>query len=53
MKPKLSDVYWPLRLSYGLVPLLAGLDINTCLTLGIIKFSGIGVCLTPLDSEPS
>ena len=26
MKPKLSDVYWPLRLSYGLVPLLAGLD---------------------------
>jgi uncharacterized membrane protein YphA (DoxX/SURF4 family) len=26
MKPKLSDVYWPLRLVYGLVPLLAGLD---------------------------
>ena len=21
MKPKLSDIYWPLRLSYGLVPL--------------------------------
>jgi uncharacterized membrane protein YphA (DoxX/SURF4 family) len=26
MKPKLSDIYWPLRLAYGLVPLLAGLD---------------------------
>jgi len=26
MKPKLSDIYWPLRLTYGLVPLLAGLD---------------------------
>ena len=26
MKPKLSDIYWPLRLSYGLVPLLAGFD---------------------------
>src|SRR5262245_35437957 len=22
----LSDIYWPLRLAYGLVPLLAGLD---------------------------
>lgn len=26
MKSKLADVYWPLRLTYGLVPLLAGLD---------------------------
>ena len=26
MKAKLSAVYWPLRLAYGLVPLLAGLD---------------------------
>src|SRR5262245_23444030 len=26
MKSDLSDVYWPLRLVYGLVPLLAGLD---------------------------
>ncbi len=26
MKSKLSDIYWPLRLAYGLVPLLAGLD---------------------------
>ncbi len=26
MKAKLADVYWPLRLTYGLVPLLAGLD---------------------------
>ncbi len=26
MKSKLSDIYWPLRLTYGLVPLLAGLD---------------------------
>ena len=26
MKPKLSEIYWPLRLAYGLVPLLAGLD---------------------------
>jgi hypothetical protein len=24
MKPKLSEIYWPLRLAYGLVPLLAG-----------------------------
>ena len=26
MKEKLSEIYWPLRLAYGLVPLLAGLD---------------------------
>ncbi len=26
MKSRLSDIYWPLRLAYGLVPLLAGLD---------------------------
>ncbi len=26
MKPKFSEIYWPLRLAYGLVPLLAGLD---------------------------
>ena len=26
MKQRLSEVYWPLRLAYGLVPLLAGLD---------------------------
>jgi hypothetical protein len=26
MKPKLSEIYWPLRIVYGLVPLLAGLD---------------------------
>jgi uncharacterized membrane protein YphA (DoxX/SURF4 family) len=26
MKPKLSEIYWPLRLAYGLIPLLAGLD---------------------------
>ena len=26
MKSKLSEIYWPLRLAYGLVPLLAGLD---------------------------
>ena len=26
MKSKLADIYWPLRLTYGLVPLLAGLD---------------------------
>jgi len=26
MKPKLSEIYWPLRVAYGLVPLLAGLD---------------------------
>jgi len=26
MKPKLSEIYWPLRFAYGLVPLLAGLD---------------------------
>lgn len=31
MDSKLSDIYWPLRLVYGLVPLLAGLD----------KFAGI------------
>ena len=26
MKEDLSEIYWPLRLTYGLVPLLAGLD---------------------------
>jgi uncharacterized membrane protein YphA (DoxX/SURF4 family) len=26
MKTKLSEIYWPLRVAYGLVPLLAGLD---------------------------
>src|SRR5690349_1236097 len=26
MKEKLSEIYWPLRLTYGVVPLLAGLD---------------------------
>jgi len=26
MDSKLSDIYWPLRAVYGLVPLLAGLD---------------------------
>lgn len=26
MNTKLSEIYWPLRLAYGLVPLLAGLD---------------------------
>jgi len=26
LKTKLSEIYWPLRLAYGLVPLLAGLD---------------------------
>ena len=26
MKQNLSEIYWPLRLAYGLVPLLAGLD---------------------------
>ncbi len=26
MKSNLSEIYWPLRLAYGLVPLLAGLD---------------------------
>jgi hypothetical protein len=26
MKSKLSEIYWPLRLAYGLVPLLTGLD---------------------------
>jgi hypothetical protein len=26
MNEKLSDIYWPLRAVYGLVPLLAGLD---------------------------
>ena len=26
MKEKLSEIYWPLRLAYGFVPLLAGLD---------------------------
>jgi uncharacterized membrane protein YphA (DoxX/SURF4 family) len=26
MKEKLSEIYWPLRVTYGLVPLLAGLD---------------------------
>jgi uncharacterized membrane protein YphA (DoxX/SURF4 family) len=26
MKQNLSEIYWPLRLAYGLVPLLAGVD---------------------------
>jgi hypothetical protein len=26
MERKLSEIYWPLRLAYGVVPLLAGLD---------------------------
>jgi uncharacterized membrane protein YphA (DoxX/SURF4 family) len=26
MKEELSEIYWPLRVTYGLVPLLAGLD---------------------------
>jgi hypothetical protein len=26
MNNKLSEIYWPLRVTYGLVPLLAGLD---------------------------
>jgi uncharacterized membrane protein YphA (DoxX/SURF4 family) len=26
MKEQLSEIYWPLRVTYGLVPLLAGLD---------------------------
>jgi hypothetical protein len=26
MNDRLSDIYWPLRVLYGLVPLLAGLD---------------------------
>jgi len=26
MKSKFAEIYWPLRLAYGLVPLLAGLD---------------------------
>jgi uncharacterized membrane protein YphA (DoxX/SURF4 family) len=26
MKQALTEIYWPLRLTYGLVPLLAGLD---------------------------
>jgi uncharacterized membrane protein YphA (DoxX/SURF4 family) len=26
MKPNSSEIYWPLRLAYGLVPFLAGLD---------------------------
>jgi uncharacterized membrane protein YphA (DoxX/SURF4 family) len=26
MKETLSEIYWPLRFTYGLVPLLAGLD---------------------------
>ena len=26
MRTKLSEIYWPLRVAYGLVPLLAGLD---------------------------
>ena len=26
IKEDLSEIYWPLRLTYGLVPLLAGLD---------------------------
>jgi len=26
MKEQLSEIYWPLRITYGLVPLLAGLD---------------------------
>lgn len=26
MKEQLSEIYWPLRVTYGVVPLLAGLD---------------------------
>jgi uncharacterized membrane protein YphA (DoxX/SURF4 family) len=52
MKPKLSEIYWPLRLAYGLVPLLAGLDKYTNILANWERYvSPIAASMLPMRVE--
>ena len=52
MKPKLSEVYWPLRLAYGLVPLLAGLDKYTNILANWERYvSPLAASILPMSVE--
>jgi uncharacterized membrane protein YphA (DoxX/SURF4 family) len=50
MKPTFSEIYWPLRLAYGLVPLLAGLDKYVGLLADWERYaSPLAVSVLPVD----
>lgn len=52
MKPKLSEIYWPLRLAYGLVPLLAELDKYTNILADWQRYvSPLAASLLPIPVE--
>jgi uncharacterized membrane protein YphA (DoxX/SURF4 family) len=52
MKEKLSEIYWPLRLAYGLVPLLAGLDKYTNILADWQRYvSPIARSMVPMNVE--
>jgi len=52
MKEKLSEVYWPLRLAYGLVPLLAGLDKYTNILADWQRYvSPMAASLLPMSEQ--
>ena len=52
MKSKLSEIYWPLRLAYGLAPLLAGLDKYTNILADWQRYvSPMAASLLPVSVE--
>jgi uncharacterized membrane protein YphA (DoxX/SURF4 family) len=49
MKTKLSEIYWPLHLAYGLVPLPAGLDKYTNILTDLERYvSPLAASLLPV-----
>lgn len=52
MKSKFSDIYWSLRLAYGLVPLLAGLDKYTNILANWERYmSPMAASILPINVE--
>jgi len=52
MKSKFAEIYWPLRLAYGLVPLLAGLDKYTNILANWERYvSPIAASMLPISVE--
>jgi uncharacterized membrane protein YphA (DoxX/SURF4 family) len=52
MNDKLADIYWPLRVLYGLVPLLAGLDKFTNILADWPRYvSPFAASLLPMNVE--
>lgn len=52
MKSKSADIYWPLRVAYGLVPLLAGLDKYTNILANWERYvSPVAASMLPMSVE--